>query len=178
MVLSIVAACFCLTQIVISGIGVSELSYSYPNRYDNDIGWYHHDEDTYTTNVVIAMYCIQIMAGLLEAAISITSSAIACKAVCCKSKKVNRIYYPAAGLDNANGNNLASMGQAPAGYITMPISANIITSVPMTEFGIKQSNVDGDSLSSTETPLLNYQNNNMAFQEDSVPNNMNYHGLP
>ena len=60
MVFSIIAACFCLPQIVIAGIGVEYGGRTY--RYNG----------RYTAKVMIAMYSIQIIASLLQAAIAVS----------------------------------------------------------------------------------------------------------
>ena len=138
LVFSIVAAAFCLPQLIFAGIGIAIHEYRY------------------YTQVIMAMYCIQLIASLIEAGIAIAASALACRAMCCSSGRKGAVYYAASGIGNPADNNFVPFGQAPAGYITVPVHSSSMTSIPMTETAIRQSNTESEDVSTSGSPPPKY----------------------
>ena len=111
MVFSIISASFCLPLLFISSIGTAIASdHYYGSNY-----------------VALAVSAIQIVISLLQAAASITSAVMSCKAVCkcCGPKRESgAVYYNGTGgshTNNAITQQRTMPGQQP-GYITIPMS--------------------------------------------------------
>ena len=105
MVFSIISASFCLPLLVISSIGASH--------------YYHRGK--YAEHAVSAM---QIIISLIQAAVTITSAGMACRAVCCGPRRESRlVYYNVSGGSNANNAiyQHITMPDQPRGYITIPM---------------------------------------------------------
>ena len=104
-VFSIISASFCLPLLVISSIGASH--------------YYHRGK--YAEHAVSAM---QIIISLIQAAVTITSAGMACRAVCCGPRRESRlVYYNVSGGSNANNAiyQHITMPDQPRGYITIPM---------------------------------------------------------
>ena len=160
MVFAIIAACFCLPQVVIAGIGIPISLFGYRS-----------------SEVLVAMCSVQLIVSLLEAGMAIASSALACRVICCNSGSEGTAYYTAPRIGNSTGNNFVSLGQAQSGYITVPLNSNAVTSIPMTESAVVQPNTEREDVSSNETPPPKYEDATASKKEDSRANDLKYNRL-
>jgi len=92
LVMSIFSA-ICAGILILSGIdlGVGECSYFYSSYYCND--------------VTTVLYWLQVLTGITEMILAITSSSLSCKAICCREKQdtsvpSNRVIYKPSGDAN------------------------------------------------------------------------------
>ena len=108
---------------------------------------------------------------------AITSSALACRVICCNSGSKGTVYYTAQGIGNATGNNVFSLGQAPSGYVAVPLNPNAMTSIPMTEYADMQPNPERQEVSRNETPPPQYEDTTTSTKEDSRANDLKYNRL-
>ena len=115
MIMSIFSAICAGILVIFSGLGLGiDECYSY---YYNQ----NHCDDT----VLVAMNGLQLVAGITEIVLAITSSSLSCKATCCRGKldttaPSSRVMYrPAGDMDPEQIVSLAmQMGQQPAGEQT------------------------------------------------------------
>ena len=136
MVLSIIAATFCLPLLVISSIGTAETKnyyrYNYTNYYSS-YNNYHNSQRSkiydYKIHIKHAMFAIQIVVSLIQLMAAIPSSVFTCINVCscCRSnanEENGNVYYSNTTANSANNvspqqGNFVS--QQP-GYVTIPLS--------------------------------------------------------
>merc|ERR1711953_396513 len=109
MVLSIIAALFSLPLVVLAGISVGEAKrrQRYSSRYDDP-------------NVAIMVFgSIQLLCGLAQAVISITTSAFSCRTVCCgkRTRAGTVIFNPEHATGRARAGEFTAI---PLNAIAMP----------------------------------------------------------
>jgi len=84
MVLSIIASLFAIPLIVISGIGIGE-----SERWERRSRWNDDDDSDSQYDLMRILYSIQLLTGLLQGVVAITTAAFSCRVVCCGRQRSN-----------------------------------------------------------------------------------------
>ena len=104
MVMSIIATLFALPLIIFAGAGIGDAK--------RRIRWF--DEDRTGT---LILWCIQLLIGLAQAVIAITTAAFACRTVCCGKRST-----AGAVLFNS-GNNTEQFTAIPLSTVALPTAS-------------------------------------------------------
>ena len=99
LVVSIIATCFCIPQLVCSGLAVVQIR-------DQD-SYYEQHRNYHTETAMTTMYSIQILIGILVAFTSIILSNLACRAVCWKYVGNDAVYYRSLNSNTESGDVFA-----------------------------------------------------------------------
>ena len=103
MVMSIIASFFAFILLVLNSSQLGRHNRPYPNHFHIDQDNQDNTDDFYT-NVFCAL---QVLLGLVEIIVAITTSAFSCRAVCCRKRHVpGQVLYTAnrsaEGFTNVN----------------------------------------------------------------------------
>ena len=115
MVFSIIAASFCMPLLITSSIGAASSRHCWRDNCASD-------------NIRHVIFSIQIIVALIQAAVTIASSVMTCRATCgcCCQEEQGVVYYTSSGgslLQNIPAHQIIPAQQPQPGYITIPVNA-------------------------------------------------------
>ena len=109
MVMSIIATLFALPLIIFAGAGIGDAK--------RRIRWSDEDDEDEDRTGTLILWSIQLLIGLAQAVIAITTAAFACRTVCCGKRST-----AGAVLFNS-GNNTEQFTAIPLSTVALPTAS-------------------------------------------------------